>query len=708
MINLVKNLKNHWKVVIVIFALLVIQAYCELSLPQYTSDIVDVGIASYGIEDVVMDEISKASYDKLSVFMTSSESEIFEKYYTLEDDRYKLNDITDSEKSELEKAVKNPMIAVYIIENSDSMTIESLESMPGIQKRAIYKKLVEGINSMGEDSADNAAIKFVIEEYKSLGTDVTKMQTAYMLKTGAAMLAIALVAMACAVMVGLLSSRTAAKVGRELRKNVFEKVISFSNTEMDKFSTASLITRSTNDIQQVQMVTVMMLKMVMYAPIMGVGGVLKVLGTDTSLTWIIAVGVATVLTVVMVLFLTSMPKFNKMQTLVDKVNLVAREILTGIPVIRAFSREKHEEERFAKSNKELMNTQLFTNRVMSCMMPLMMFIMNIISVIIIWFGGKGVDAGNLQVGDMMAFITYAMQIIMSFLMISMISIMLPRAGVAAGRINEVLNTVPVINDPENVKHPGGEGVVKFDNVSFAYPNAKENVLENISFEARPGQTTAFIGSTGCGKSTLINLIPRFYDVTDGKVTIDGVDVRDLSQKELRDMIGYVPQKAVLFSGTIASNIRFGNEQASLDEVKEAVRIAQSADFVEEKEDTYESRIAQGGTNVSGGQKQRLSIARAIAKKPKIYIFDDSFSALDFKTDRALREELAKETENSTVIIVAQRISTILGADQIIVLDDGKIAGMGKHAYLMKNCEIYKQIAESQLSKKDLEALDEEV
>ena len=564
---------------------------------------------------------------------------------------------------------------------------------------AINDKMKEMPDSILEQSA----VVFVKQEYQAVGIDTDKLQNNYVLLTGAKMLGLALLSMLLTVLVGFIASRVAASLGKELRGRVFRKVVSFSHAELDRFSTASLITRSTNDIQQIQMLFVMLLRIVFYAPIIGIGGVIKVLNTNTSMAWIIVVAVMAVLTLVIVLFAVAMPRFKIMQKLVDKVNLVTREILTGLPVIRAFSTQKHEEERFDKANKDLTRTNLFVNRVMTTMMPMMMLIMNGITVLIMWNGAHGVDAGSMQVGDLMAFMQYTMQIVMAFLMISMFSIMLPRASVSAGRIEEVLQTEPVIRDPEQTVSfdDAKRGLVEFKNVSFRYPGAEENVLENISFTAKPGETTAFIGSTGSGKSTLINLIPRFYDITEGELLVDGADVRRVSQHDLRAKIGYVPQKGVLFSGTIASNLRYGNNDASQEELDKAAQIAQAADFIGEKPDGFDSEISQGGTNVSGGQKQRLSIARAIAIHPEIYIFDDSFSALDYKTDVALRKALKEETAGSTVLIVAQRISTILHAEQIIVLDEGKIVGKGTHKELLKTCEVYQQIAMSQLSKEEL-------
>ena len=556
---------------------------------------------------------------------------------------------------------------------------------------------------MPESIVTQRAVLYVKDEYKAIGMDTDALQNQYVLLAGAKMLGGALLSMAVTILVSLLAARVAAALGQELRGRVFRRVVDFSNAEFDRFSTASLITRSTNDIQQIQMLFVMLLRIVFYAPIMGVGGVVKVLNTNTSMAWIIGVAVLAIIAVVLVLFAVAMPKFNLMQKLVDKLNLVTREILTGLPVIRAFSTEKHEEERFDTANKNLTKTGLFVNRAMSCMMPVMMLIMNGVSLLIVWNGGHGIQNGDMQIGDMMAFIQYTMQIVMSFLMICMMSIMWPRASVSAKRIEEVIETEPSIRDPQRPL-PFDEtkkGLVEFQNVSFRYPGADENVLENISFTAKPGETTAFIGSTGSGKSTLINLIPRFYDVSEGQILVDGTDIRQVNQHDLRSRIGYVPQKGVLFSGTIESNIKYGNTEAGDDVMVQAAQTAQAEEFISLKPDTYGAEISQGGTNVSGGQKQRLSIARAIAVHPEIYIFDDSFSALDYKTDVALRRALKEQTAESTVIIVAQRISTILHAEQILVLDEGKIVGRGTHQELMESCEEYRQIAESQLSKEEL-------
>ena len=603
-----------------------------------------------------------------------------------------------------------PMVILGSIRESGQTDVESLKGMMEAQGiddsrlTAIKEEAVQEMGDMSDSVITQKAILFIQGEYEALGMDLEQVQMNYLLSTGGKMLGLTLLMMAAAILAGLLSSRTAARIGMDLRGKVFTKVVSFSNNELNKFSIASLITRSTNDIQQVQMVEVMLLRMVLYAPIIGIGGIVKVMSTKTGLGWIIGVAVAAISVVVLVLMQVAMPKFKKMQSLVDRLNLVSREILTGVPVIRAFSREKFEEDRFETANKDLMKTQLFTNRVMTFMMPMMMLIMNGVTVMIIWFGGKGIDAGNLQVGDMMAFITYTMQIVMAFLMITMISVMLPRAGVAAERIQEVLDTDPTIHDAPSVKDDrlsAVKGELSFEDVSFRYDGAKEDALENISFTARPGETTAIIGSTGCGKSTLIHLVPRFYDVTKGKITIDGVDIREMSQHKLRSILGFVPQKANLFSGDIASNIKYGGSYITDEMMKQAADIAQAVEFIESKAEGYESPIAQGGSNVSGGQKQRLSIARAIAKDPKIFLFDDSFSALDYKTDMVLRKALHEKIEDATVIIVAQRISTILHANQIIVLDEGRIAGIGTHEELLTSCEAYQEIARSQLSESEL-------
>ena len=744
MFKLIKYLKKSTMAILVIIALLVVQALCDLALPDYTSKIVNVGIQQGGVENAVPEVIRKSEMDKVLLFMSSEDKdkvldnyELVEKdnlteedtknYSKLDEDIYKLNTKDEDKIEELNEILGKPLLTVSGLENDSDETkamqeqmmsnlppqmaqggnvdiFQVFSMMPEEQLKQVKDKIDEQFSEMPDSIISQAAVSYVKGEYEAIGIDMDKAQINYILVSGAKMLGIALLGAIASIIVGFIASKVAAKTSMELRSSIFKKVMSFSNSEMDKFSTASLITRSTNDIQQIQMVIVMLLRMVLYAPIIGIGGVIKVLNTNTSMTWIIGLAVAVILGIVITLFITVMPRFKILQKLVDKVNLVTREILTGLPVIRAFSTQKHEEERFDKANKDLTKTNLFVNRIMSGMMPLMMFVMNGVTLLIVWNGGKGIDAGTMQVGDMMAFIQYSMQIIMAFLMITMMSIMLPRASVSAVRVDEVLNTKLSINDSENPQKfdESKKGVVEFKNVSFKYPDADEDILTNISFTAKPGETTAFIGSTGSGKSTLINLIPRFFDVTEGEILVDGVDIRNVSQHELREKIGYVPQKGVLFSGTIDSNLRYGKEDATEKEIEKAAKIAQATEFIETKPEKYNTEIAQGGSNVSGGQKQRLSIARAIAKNPDIYIFDDSFSALDFKTDAALRKSLKAETGDSTVLIVAQRISTILNAEQIIVLDEGKIVGKGTHKELLNNCEVYKQIALSQLSKEELE------
>ncbi|MBQ5320386.1 MAG: ABC transporter ATP-binding protein [Oscillospiraceae bacterium] len=707
MIKILKHLGKSAIWIPVIVVLLIIQAFCDLTLPQYTSDIVDVGIQQGGIESAAIETIRDESFQKLLLFDKSGQ---LTKYYSSGGDENYSRVYDDAEST-----VIYPAAVVYTLDNADLSQIEgmpplpegmtltdALLAMPEEQRAPVIEQINAGFEGYSDIMLSQMAIEFARAELEAQGTDMDSLQMNYIFRTGAKMLAIAFVIMVVTIAVGFLAAQLGALFGMNVREKIFRKVISFSNSEMDKFSTASLITRSTNDIMQVQMVVVMILRMVLYAPIMGIGGIIKVVNTGTGMGWIIVVAVAAIMSLVAILMAVAMPKFKIMQKLVDRLNLVTREILTGLPVIRAFSREEYEEERFDKANSNLMKTQLFTNRVMTIMMPFMTLIMNGISVLIIWFGAKGIDNGEMQVGDMMAFLTYSMQIVMSFLMLTMISIMLPRAAVSAGRINEVLESEPSVTDKENAEEKGiTAGKVVFDRVSFSYGDSEEKVLHDITFTAEAGETTAIIGSTGSGKTTLINLIPRFFDVTGGKITIDGTDVRDFTQHYLRENIGLVPQKGVLFSGTISSNLSFGLEEVTAEQLAEAAEIAQARNFIEEKEEKFESPIAQGGTNVSGGQKQRLSIARAIVKKPKIYIFDDSFSALDYKTDAALRKALHENVADSTVIIVAQRISTILNADKIIVLDEGKIAGIGKHEELLENCEIYNQIASSQLSESEL-------
>ena len=711
MFKIFRYLKDSKVMVLSIIVLLVIQAGCDLSLPQYTSDIVDVGIQQGGIKRATPEIMRKETYENLTLFMTEEEIQSVEPYYTENSEgNYELNTKDAQVLDEMDQALGMPMLILESLQESEEYDFgqirQAFESgmITKDQMLNMRNEAEASFGNMSESIIQQKANLFVKDEYRALGMDLDAIQMNYLKYKGIQMLGMAIIMTAASILVSLLAAKTAAGIGRTLRQNVFNKVVSFSNAEMDQFSTASLITRSTNDIQQIQMVEVMLLRMVCYAPIIGIGGIVKVLNTKTGMSWIIVVAVAAIMVLVLILMALAMPKFKKMQDLVDRLNLVSREILTGIPVIRAFSREKHEEERFEEANTNLMKTQLFTNRVMTFMMPAMMFIMNGISVLIVWTGAHGIDQGNLQVGDMMAFITYTMQIVMSFLMLTMISIMLPRAGVAADRIEEVLRTEPSIHDADQVRDEelkDVKGYVSFNDVCFRYPGADEDALEHISFTAKPGETTAIIGSTGCGKSTLIHLIPRFYDVTGGSITIDGIDIRELSRNKVRSTLGFVPQKGVLFSGTIESNLKFGGEWITDEDMKSAAEVAQAAEFIETKKDTYKSPIAQGGTNVSGGQKQRLSIARAIAKNPKIFLFDDSFSALDYKTDVVLRKALKEKVADAAVIIVAQRISTILHADQIIVLEDGHVAGIGRHEELMKNCEAYQEIAKSQLSEAEL-------
>lgn len=748
MLKVLKYLKKTWISVIVIVALLCVQAAADLALPDYTSKIVNIGIQQGGIDTAIPEAISKDEMDNLLIF-TNDDSKILDCYKlvskdTVSNDEYNnylkeypaleneevyvLNKLNKNQKNNLEEMLKKPLVQVYLMQNDqmqekikeslfanvsepqkeamkDMELMDILKTMPEENLEKITSNINEQIDNMQGTIVDQAAISSVKEEYKKLNMDIDKIQNKYIVFAGLQMLGIAFISMASAITIMLLSARVAAKLGNTLRDKVFKKVLSFSTKEFNEFSTASLITRSTNDIQQIQMLITMLFRVVVYAPIIGIGGFIRVLtNSDTSMAWIIGLAILCIIGIVGTLFLLTMPKFKKLQDLVDKLNLVSREILTGLPVIRAFNTEKKEEKRFDGANKNLMKASIFVNRSMSMMMPLLMFIMNSITLLIVWVGGHNVDSGIMQVGDMMAFIQYTMQIVMSFLMISMISIMLPRAAVSAKRINEVIDTTPSIKDKDKTKDfdDDKKGLVEFKDVSFKYPDADSEILEDISFTAEPGKTTAIIGSTGSGKSTVVNLIPRFYDVTGGELLIDGVNIKDVSQRELRSKIGFVPQKGMLFTGTIRSNIKYGNPSMSDEDMIKAATIAQATEFIESKPKKYDEEISQGGTNVSGGQRQRLSIARAIATDPEIFVFDDSFSALDLKTDSKLRAALKEKTENKTVIIIAQRISTILDADKIIVLEEGKIAGIGKHEELMKNCEIYKQIALSQLSKEELE------
>lgn len=726
---LFQNLWERKRAVAIVIVLLVVQALCELSLPNYTADIVDVGIQQNGVDSVAMREMSRDTYEWLMAFMNTDECAYVASCYEEGKDSYVLKHTIEADKDKikkLEQTLQEPLVLTYFMEYGAKQTTDSqYTSMMGdaaegleqlqklkdagvLQPTSLYemrKKVSEQFGELGDTMTDQLSVAMVEKEYEALGYDMQKMQMQYLLHTGGVMILMTLGMLVAAVLLGFVSSKTAADIGRSLRQKVYTSVISYSGKEIDQFSTASLITRCTNDIQQVQMVEVMLLRLVLYAPVLAIGGIIMVSRTDTSMSWIIFIAVAVIIGVVLVLMKFSMPKFKMMQKLVDRLNLVSREILTGIPVIRAFSREEHEKERFQDANTALMETQLYTSRMMAWMMPIMMLIMNCITIAVVWFGAKGIAAGQMQVGDMMAFITYAMVIVMSFLLLTMMSIMLPRAGVAAERIQEVLCTKSSIEDAKTVADDTmGQmrGELAFHDVCFAYPNAKSNVLDHLDFVAEPGKTTAIVGSTGCGKSTLLQLIPRLYDVTEGSITLDGIDIRKISQKKLRDAIGYVPQKAVLFSGDIRSNIKYADDGISDDVMIKAAGIAQATEFVEEKEKKYESHISQGGSNVSGGQKQRLAIARAIAKEPKIYLFDDSFSALDFKTDKALREALFMHAKDATILIVAQRISTILHADQILVLDDGKIVGKGTHQELLKTCQTYQEIAMSQLSQSEIE------
>ena len=765
-----KQLARHWAACLVVIGLLFVQAYCDLSLPDYTSKIVDTGIQQGGIESPLPETVRQSTLDALSLFMSAEDADALQNAYgySYQDNGVlKLrSDLSADERATLEDAVTTPDIALYMAaaqhangggvisqgmtplseypaasgaqaasstapETADSAdettavtpTADDLDAvcsqltamtqMPGFTQEALRQKLAGALAQVDETTLSGMSSQarlLVSLEYEAQGIE-QDVQMQYLFRVGGQMLGLTLLMVVVAVLVGLIASRVSAAIGRDLRQQTFSSVIHFSNAEVEKFSTASLITRTTNDIQQVQFVCVMLLRMVAYAPILGIGGVVHVIHSSTGLSWIIVLDVAVLLLLILFLMNVAMPKFKVMQTLVDQLNLVSREILTGVMPVRAFSRETFEEERFDKASKELMGTQLFTNRAMVAMMPFMTLIMNGTSLLIVWFGGKAMDAGSMQVGEMIAFITYTMQIVMSFLMLAMVAVMLPRAGVAAERIDEVCRTTASIHDPDAATaKPAAEkkdwnGVVAFEDVSFRFPGADSDALEHISFTAKPGETTAIIGSTGCGKSTLLNLIPRFYDVTGGRVTVDGIDVRDMPQETLHSLLGYVPQKGVLFSGSIESNLKFGGEQITDADMQKAASIAQAAEFIDAKPEGYASPIAQGGSNVSGGQKQRLSIARAIAKNPRIYLFDDSFSALDYKTDVTLRRALKAETDNATVILVAQRISTVLHANQILVLDEGRLVGKGTHAQLMVTCPEYQEIARSQLSQKELNLQD---
>ena len=713
MFKVLKNLKESWISVITIVLLLIVQAAGDLTLPDYTSKIVNVGIQNGGIENVAPEVIRKSEMENMLIFteeddkilasyeeiskdnLDSAEYEkLVKKYPALENESlYKIKKISSSEQDELDSLMAKPL-----------MMLSVTKQMPKGQLDQMLETVNQKIDDMQESILEQAAIQEVKNEYKAIGMNTDSIQNQYIIMAGLKMLGISLIIMISAISIMCLSARVAARLAKTLREKVFKKVLRFSNKEFSEYSTASLITRSTNDIQQIQGLIAILFRVLVYAPIIGIGGFLRVLNqSDNSMAWIIGVAIVAILFVVATLFIIAMPRFKKLQQLIDKLNLVAREILTGLPVIRAFNTEKKEEKRFDKANMDLTKTNLFVNRAMSFMMPTLMLIMNGISLLIVWVGANGIDNGTMQVGNMMAFIQYTMQIVMSFLMISMVSIMLPRASVSANRINEIIETEETIKESKEPKklNPNKKGLVEFKNVSFRYPDSDEEVLSDISFTAEPGKTTAIIGSTGSGKSTIVNLIPRFYDVTSGNLLIDGVDIKDISNKDLRKIIGFVPQKGILFSGTIESNIKYGNPNMSDEQMIEAAQIAQATEFIESKPEKYQEPIAQGGSNVSGGQKQRLSIARAIAIDPEILVFDDSFSALDFKTDSILRAELAKKTQDKTVIIVAQRINTILNADQIIVLEDGKVVGKGTHEELIKTNETYKQIALSQLSAKEL-------
>ena len=769
MSKIAKNMLPYWKSVIIILALLVVQAMCDLALPSYTSDIIDVGIQNSGVEHVVPEKITEEELQTAQFIMTDDEADVWKSLYKEKDGYYELKDLSEDKLNQADEELTVPLIMNYQMSAMEvdafkksiaaqmgmdvaqlaDMSVEQIGQMMHMELesfmqekedddgntktvecvdvRGVFSALLQSgamtkdqifsmrddmedtIDAMGSSLVKSMGVAYAVSADKAAGVDINQVQKDYLWMSGLKMVGMALLMGVVTVLVGFFASRVGAGVGRDLRDKVFKRVVRFSNAEMDRFSTASLITRSTNDIQQIQMVSTMLLRIVAYAPILGIGGVLKVIKTGAGMGWVIALAIIVILGYVMVLVSAAMPKFKLMQKLVDNINLVSREILTGLSVIRAFGREKKEEERFDDANRSLTKTTLFTNRIMTFMMPGMMLIMNVLTISIVWVGAHRIDSGDMQVGAMTAFITYAMMIVMSFLMLTMLSIMLPRAVVAAERIDEVIVTESSIHDADQTEAvTERNGVIRFDHVNFRYPGAEEDVLHDIDFIAEPGKTTAIIGSTGCGKSTLVNLIPRLYDVTGGKITLDGKDIRNIKMSDLREEIGFVPQKGVLFSGTIASNLRFGKEEATDEEIAKAAKIAQATEFIETKDDRYDSAIAQGGSNVSGGQKQRLAIARAIAKDPKIFVFDDSFSALDLKTDAALRKALGENVKDSTVIIVAQRISTILHAEQILVLDDGEVVGKGTHEELLKTCEVYQQIAKSHLSARELGLEESEV
>lgn len=769
MSKIAKNMLPYWKSVIIILALLVVQAMCDLALPSYTSDIIDVGIQNSGVEHVVPEKITEEELQTAQFIMTDDEADVWKSLYKEKDGYYELKDLSEDKLNQADEELTVPLIMNYQMSAMEvdmfkksiaaqmgmdeaqlaDMSVEQIGQMMHMELesfmqekedddgntktvecvdvRSVFSTMLQSgtmtkdqllsmrddmedtIDAMGSSLVKSMGVAYAVSADKAAGVDIDQVQKDYLWMSGLKMVGMALLMGVVTVLVGFFASRVGAGIGRDLRDKVFKRVVRFSNAEMDRFSTASLITRSTNDIQQIQMVSTMLLRIVAYAPILGIGGVLKVIKTGAGMGWVIALAIIVILGYVMVLVSAAMPKFKLMQKLVDNINLVSREILTGLSVIRAFGREKKEEERFDDANRSLTKTTLFTNRIMTFMMPGMMLIMNVLTISIVWVGAHRIDSGDMQVGAMTAFITYAMMIVMSFLMLTMLSIMLPRAAVAAERIDEVIVTESSIHDADQTEAvTERNGVIRFDHVNFRYPGAEEDVLHDIDFIAEPGKTTAIIGSTGCGKSTLVNLIPRLYDVTGGKITLDGKDIRNIKMSDLREEIGFVPQKGVLFSGTIASNLRFGKEEATDEEIAKAAKIAQATEFIETKDDRYDSAIAQGGSNVSGGQKQRLAIARAIAKDPKIFVFDDSFSALDLKTDAALRKALGENVKDSTVIIVAQRISTILHAEQILVLDDGEVVGKGTHEELLKTCEVYQQIAKSQLSARELGLEESEV